>query len=343
MTTITITFESDNPNLSITLDNITCPFSVDNNQAVFSRPIEFGFHTLQLTTDRPIKILDVLIDGVSVKHTLYLGYSGQTLTTEIESGVWELPFVNPVSQWISSCAKKIPNRFYGSNLYDKYEIFYPESIEVNSQYPKVLRDFFQHNFDFHTYIKGTNPLHAADVPYVKLNLEYNESALLAEFDSNLQLIEQHEYKPSQVIPGKPKPWQVAMAIYPESSTPTISKNDFPEFFRLLESIEGIDIGLAFIGALEPGGCVLPHIDDVYTYNESIKECSGCCQIYIPVGWKPGNYFKFHNVGLVPYDQGAMLINNTNFFHASFNDSDSTRYTIGILCKFKGTEFLKYVS
>lgn len=344
MTKLVIKFQSNNPKVSVKINDHDCDdISVTESEIVIDHQLLFGFHKLAITVDTAIKILDVIVDGVSVKNTLFLGYSDNGLTTEIQSGTWYLPFGNPVSEWIANCAKKIPNGSYGTDLYQNYEIFYPDSIRLDQKYPKILRDFFEYNFDFHLYKKTTNPLHAVDVPYVGLNLPYNETALLNEFTKNLHLIEQHAYKPKQVQPGQPKPWQVAMVIYPGSTTPTVDEKQFPEFFKLLRSIDGIEIGWVFIGALVSGSYVLPHVDDLYAYESSVKDCYGCCQIYIPIGWKPGNYFKFHNTGLVPYDQGAILANTTNFSHASVNDSDSIRYTIGIICKFKNTEFLKYVN
>ena len=41
--------------------------------------------------------------------------------------------------------------------------------------------------------------------------------------------------------------------------------------------------------------------------------------------------------------GAILANTTSLTHASVNTSTKTRYTIGIVCKFKNKDFLKYVS
>lgn len=344
MTKLVIKFQSNNPTVSVKINEHEChDVRVEQSEIVITYPLSFGVYILSLTVNIPIKILDVTIDDVSIKNTLFLSYADKGLTTEIQSGTLYLPFGNPVSEWIANCGKKIPNGSYGTDLYKNYKIFYPESINLNQKYPKILRDFFEYNFDFHLYKKATDPLHAIDVPYVGLNLSYDESALLDEFTINLPLIEQHAYKPSQVIPGQPKPWHVAMVIYPGSTSPTVNEGEFPQFFKLLKSINGIEIGWAFIAALEPGSYVLPHIDDLYAYDPSVRECYGCCQIYIPIGWESGNYFKFHNVGLVPYDQGAILANTTNFFHASVNDSTSIRYTIGIICKFKNTEFLKYVN
>lgn len=337
MTTIQIIHTPHDPFLTAKVND---QFVVGNEIS----DLKYGFYTLTVYASSPVKIENVIVDGVSIKHTLYLGHVDGRLTTDIVPGEeWSVPLINPVSQQLASCFSKFPNKSYGTNLYATHDIYYPESIQLPESYPKHLRDFFSLNFDFHANLKADNPLHNKEVPYVRLNIEYNEDALLAEFKRNQHIIEEHEYKPVQVEPNMPKPWQVAMVYYPGRSVPTLGEKDFPELFKLINSIEGIEIGWAFVGSLEPGSYVLPHIDDVYAYTASVKDCYGCCQIYIPIGWEEGNYFKFHNVRLVPVNQGAILANTTSFTHASVNTSTRTRYTIGIICKFKNKDFLKYVS
>jgi hypothetical protein len=343
MTTLIIKHTPTTTNFTVTINNVPCHAEYSGHTLLLELPLLYGVHTLGLTSTAKVDITDVIVDGVSIKHTLYLGHAGSKITTQVYNEEWRLPFGNPVSQWIASCFKKFRNKEYGTNLYSKYDIFYPESVELPAKYPQILKDFFKTNFDFTAYPKVENPLHDVNVPYVPLNLKYNEQALLEEFTRNQQLIDQHVYKPSQVQANTPKPWQVAMVYYPGNPAPTVSRDDFPELFKLLESIDGIEIGWAFVGSLDAGSYVLPHVDDVYAYTESVKECFGCCQVYIPIGWEEGNYFKFHDVGLVPFNQGAILANTTNFTHASVNNSTKTRYTIGIICKFKNKDFLKYVS
>jgi hypothetical protein len=342
MTILTIKFESTDAKFVTKIDKLPHDYVVHDNTITIDADISHGFHTLEITVQQPTKFIDVEINGVSVKHTLYLGYIDDQLTTEVKQGTWVLPFGNPVSWWLAECNTKFPNNVYGTDLNASYNIYYPQSIILGNQYPKVLRDFFEYNLSFHAHTKDLDPRHSTEVPFVALNIEYDEAQLLEEFDRNLSLIEQHAYKPKQVTADQPKPWQVAMAIYPGTDTATISEQDFPEFFKLLSSIKGIEVGWAFIGALEPGSYVLPHIDDLYAYIDSVKDCVGCCQIYIPIGWKKGNYFKFDSAGLVPFDRGAILAGTTDFTHASVNDSDSIRYTIGIICKTMTDEFKQYL-
>ena len=44
--------------------------------------------------------------------------------------------------------------------------------------------------------------------------------------------------------------------------------------------------------------VIPDLSASYHQHEhSVKNYLGCSQIYIPIKWKEGNYFKLNNVGL----------------------------------------------
>ena len=90
---------------------------------------------------------------------------------------------------------------------------------------------------------------------------------------------------------------------------------------------------AFIGAVDPGSYVAPHCDDFYKNVDSYKNTAGVAQFFIPIGWQSGNVFKFANVGNIPTNNGAFLVNNSDYMHGSINQSDSTRYTIGVYCEF----------
>ena len=60
----------------------------------------------------------------------------------------------------------------------------------------------------------------------------------------------------------------------------------------------------------------------------MEQYGGCGQLYIPVNFKAGNYFKFNNIGLLPLT-GPMLINTQQFTHALINNSNEYRFAIGI--------------
>jgi hypothetical protein len=201
-----------------------------------------------------------------------------------------------------------------------------------------------------------HPLHNKKIPYLHVKLEYDETLLFQEFSKNVELLNNNYYKPkqneynSQEI-EKLKLWQVAMAV------PTVvdgkwkenllySQEDFPLLYDLLEritAIGGIRIIHVFVGQVHPESYVAPHVDDFYRYDPIYMNTSGCSQFFIPIGWKSGNYFKFADVGVIPYNQGALLVNNSEFMHGSVNASDSVRFTIGVLCEFTDDSIVNLLS
>jgi len=350
MDKIIITFDTeDTPNFGISINDVPVKFQIDSNNIIIEHSILFGLNLLEINLLQGSKVIltDLTLNRVSSRQTLYLAYyenpnTNSTWLTEQHPNL-TIPFGNPMSWWLAECAKKIPNTYYGSNLYEKFDIFYSQSISIDDAFPRLLQDFMKYNFGFHVNEKSNKILHNKSLPWAKINLEYHERQLLEEFQSNIELLENNYYTPKQNQYANNKKdsdlalWEVAMAMHSDKDEiiTEFQKQDLPQFFKLIEQIEsmGIEIIHAFIGTVYPNSYVVPHRDDFYKNNNSYEGTPGCSQFFIPVGWKDGNYFKFDNVGFLAYGQGAYLVNNSDFMHGSINNSDAVRFTIGIYCRF----------
>ena len=85
----------------------------------------------------------------------------------------------------------------------------------------------------------------------------------------------------------------------------------------------------FVGLLPPGGFIYPHCDN-YEHNiEGHERFDGCTQLYIPVIWPEGSSIKMANAGLVPLDQGTMLINTDYVAHSGVNLGTQNRIIIAL--------------
>lgn len=345
----------------IAINGVLQQYSIVDHAIIIDAELTFGFHTLSITptagidkSDINIEFTTVLIDDADIRQTLYLSYSirdqrqkNNTVINDYYQN-WYLPFGNPASWWLTECSRNISSGKYGKNLKDHLNVFYPESIIVDNDYPKVVRDFFEYNFGFHTCDKSAsvNPYHNEDIPYIALpKLEYDESALLKEFTDNLNLFSNSNYIPAQnnykldSHGERAVPWQIIRASLGHDKTNT----PFSYFNKLTSQLEadGLKIGMSFVAALHPNSYVSPHIDDYYAQADFLSDQIGCCKIWIPVGWKDGSYFKFDRIGLIDYKKGAHLINTNKFTHASINSSDTVRFTVGFNCKFPDN-FTKYL-
>ncbi len=349
MDKIIIIFESqDKPKFNISINGTLVSYEFNNNQILIDYEALFGINLLdiRLTVGTQVILTDLILNGVSTRQTLYLAYyenpnTNSTWLTEQHPNLI-IPFGNPMSWWLCECAKKIPNKYYGTNLYEKFDIFYSESIQANASYPKLLQDFMRYSFGFHVNEKNNPILHNKSLPWVKINLDYNEQQLFQEFHSNLELLENNYYRPKQNQFNKKESenlemWKVAMAIHrdEDKAITEFREEELPYFSKLITKIEsmGIEIIHAFIGTVYSNSYVAPHTDDFYKNTDLYSGTSGCSQFFIPIGWKNNNYFKFDNVGFLPYQQGAFLVNNSDFMHGSINNSDAVRFTIGIYCRF----------
>ena len=365
MEQILIPFKCDQPvdhhSFILTLNNSLISYQIENNDIIINTEIGIGINSLTIKLINAkenfvLKIKDFILNKVSARQTLYLAFcqieSKNVNTTWLTNrdNIITIPFGNPISWWLSECSKKIPNTYYGTNLYEKFDLFYPESIEIDNKFPRLMQDFMKHNLGFHVVAKTEydHPLHNKKIPYLNIDLDYDENLLFKEFLKNVELLNNNYYKPkqneynSQEI-EKLELWRVAMAVPTVESQDSswkenilYSQEDFPLFYDLLEritAIGGVRIVHAFIGQVKPYSYVAPHVDDFSRRDARYLNTGGCAQFFIPIGWKPGNYYKFADVGLIPCDQGALLSSNGDFMHGSVNTSDGVRFTIGILCEF----------
>jgi hypothetical protein len=364
MDKIILTFESLLPQISllVKVNNTNIDYTIQDNCIIIHSQIQFGINSLSLELlndiDNAIKLVDVVISGVNLRQTMYLAYSTHAngdnfCNTWLTNSTKQLtlPFGNPVSYWLAECSKKLPNKSYGTNLYERYDIYYPQSVKIKDSFPKLMQDFMQYDFGF-TLIDKLEPIKGNKlVPWLPIKFDYDELALFEEFVNNIDLIKNNYYEPKQNqynskesknIPN----WIVAMAVHSNTSknikTETndglveeLDRQRLPLFYNLLDRIRAMNIKIlhAFIGVVEPGSYVAPHCDDFYKYEPQYKTTAGVAQFFIPLGWKPGNLFKFNNVGMIPWENGPYLVNNSDFMHGSVNDTPYARFTIGVYCEF----------
>ena len=349
--TIEFRCKSTNPKFYFELNDIEIiPTAQIANVVTLTLDINHGFHMLKMSvvdiTD--VDIVDLYLNDVSFGATRFLIFgtnkAGKVQTTSINHHVKELyiPFINPLSFWFAEVEEKIPNRFFAGGLYQSMEVYYPQSITLPEKFSKTIKDYFKYNQSFYVVDKNetVHPYYNKKIPYcLAPKINYNESELFAEFMDNLNLLSsqrmEHQagsYLVNVVVvqPDQPK--------FDPATRFLLDKSLFPNLYKLLESLNIGEILQAFVGLLPPGGEIGVHMDSVYVV-EYLKvkyetdKYTGCSQLYIPINFKPGNYFKFTNVGILPLDNGPLVINNRNFSHGLVNNSDEWRFAIGIV----GTE------
>lgn len=333
------------PSFNVSIDGCNVNIAVANNEIIIWYDLPYGFHQAEITLvnkdgSAPIIFTDATLNGVSFRQTLYTMYCNkddkrQTTTLTIDDNVLYLPFINPISQWIASCAEKIPSRLYAHSLYKDLAVYYPASIKISDKFPRLMQDYMSHSTDCYVHAKAVlvDPYYNPAVPYVALpQLKYDNKALYAELFANLDFFRTNARDPSQNKYNKAESpgntfWQVFDFIV-KSNENILDKTQFPELYKLLAYLNIDEILHGFIGILGPGEYITPHVDQYEGMEYVLEQYGGCGQLYIPINFKEGNYFKFTNVGMVPLS-GPMLINTQYFSHGLINDSDEYRFAIGI--------------
>lgn len=358
MDTICLEFTSelDNPEFTVLIDGRTAKTIVDNKTVVVTHDsIPFGFHLLEISLSNlanfsPIVFTKATLNGVDFRQTLYTMFvdknrKRQTTTLTLTDDVLYLPFINPVSAWIASCAEKISTQLYTRGLYDELEVYYPESIQLPTEFPQIVRDFFAINMDFYVHPKKriAEAYCNTEVPFVSIadKLSYNEQLLTDELLNNIKYLQSCARIPPQTAYNKSEStsnnyWSVVDFIlstedeYSLTSKFSLDKAKVPHLYSLFEQLNLDKIIHAFIGILAPGEFIAPHTDQYTGFEFVINKYGGCSQIYIPINFKEGNYFKFNNIGLLPLDKAPLLINNHNFTHSVINNSNEYRFALAIV-------------
>ena len=304
------------------------------------------FHVLQIVnlTETRFGILKVTIDECDLRKLLYLSYSEdqqgrrrQPATELFEPGQrWVLPFACPVSGWLETVGRKLPNNVFGQDLMSESCFYYPQSRILDEQkFPKIVCDFYKHNFDFSIIDRTeTDP---CKIPFMRYNktmdpdlldqarqqiqdlmpMVFEQGINYTQYSSNIE-----EYSKSF--------WRVVW-LKQNHKYGTDMAAQFDKVLNLIDSLD-LDTWHVFIGVLPPGGFIYPHKDhDTHkATSDQYKFYQGCTALYIPIVWPENNYIKFAGVGTLPIQQDQpMVINNDFFTHCVINDSQENRVVIGV--------------
>lgn len=335
-------------NFKIKIDNLSVKYEIFDSKIFIKKNIPIGLHILSISnsTDSRISFTNVIVNKTNIRQYFYLSWvcnneSKIQPCTELWSKeqTWNIPISNPLSLLISVANEKFKDGELGQDLYKKYNIFYPESIEIDSTYPQLVKDFFKHNFNFHVYPKvlDLEPFAQESIPYIHFKYDYCQEKIFEELKSNEQYLFSKEKIPtqtkynlldSQVNKGN---WRTIFTFpFVEGKKYsltdfTLDKDKLPILYNFYTSLPLKNIYYSFLGYLSPGGYIAPHTDP------SRKNMpGGCSQLYFAINAKAGNLLKIHNVGLVPFHNKPTLFNNQSFSHCLVNQSNEPRWVISIL-------------
>lgn len=349
---------SDTSNINLVnfyIDDVRINPVINDNVAAIDIDIPAGIHMLRLSLKEKtnIEIKDFRLDGVTIREYLYMSYleienkKYQPCTEIKEIGhSWFLPFANPMSLWYTLCTRKFSNKMFGTNLYEDHEIIYPNRCDPGPEYPKLIRDFFDTNFDFQVFKKSKldNFWHSTDIPYTKIQLDFNYQSIEDELFKNIDSVRQShlEVISHRSLKGLKNvdQWAITLTIgWNDKNNPTDWRDriiwpvmeKLPNLLKYYEwlSTQVDEIYSANIGWMPPGGYGTPHIDIDYPCGWT-DDYIGLSNLYIPYRCTEGMLFKVGN-SYVPLD-GPVAINNFNYTHSLVNNSKNLRLTLGTTVK-----------
>ena len=347
---LTVDTALSDSDIEIYLDNHTAEFSIVDRCVEIQVECSGFFHILELKshTNKRFRIEQVKVGDCDLRKLLFLSYmitpQGRHLQPATElweaDQRWILPFGYPVSGWLSTVERKIPNGKLGQNLLDHYYLYYPQSIKLENTFPQIIRDFFQHNFDFTVVEKSNTDI--AKIPWLSYNKDISlhlVDGAKKEINDNIEFIMstgmdygQREYNIKEFESlTLENSWHIVW-LRQQNQTTDMSKK-FPKVCELIDSL-GVDHWHAFIGLLPPSAFIYPHCDltPLKISSKDYDDYRGCTQLYIPLHWPSNNFMKFAGVGILSFEHHVpMVINNDYFTHCLVNAGDQNRIVLGVRC------------
>lgn len=349
---------TENIRLSVIIDGKDVNFNFIGNKILIDHQYDFGIHLLSITVYRgKLQVTDFRVNNATIREFLYLswterrGQKKQPVTEIVALETWKIPFSNPLSLLISLGLKKFDLMDMGTNLYKKYRIYYPESIEISENLPNVIKDFYKHNFDFTVINKTENLYGNSDVPYFKINFEFDEKEIFNELEKNLPYLKNNESKLPEYLHYSNlkdddnylnKKWlTVTLVNYPESQF-LLDKNLLPNLWQFFCNLkEQLKIKIfhgGYIARLPPGGSYSGlHIDSIPAIVQR-----GCSQLYFPINALKGNSFKLSGVGCLPLNT-PLVVNIGNYAHTVLNESNEARWALGLFAELSESELYKIIN
>lgn len=340
--------------LEIFLGSDPVNYKKTDDSIIIETSIPHGFHLLKIKLSKYqvgdlVTLTSAKLDNIDFRHTFYATFTlvgkKQTTCLSSEHDCLCIPFMNPLVWWITTCLEKLPSKYFGGRLYDEMVIYYPESVQL-TDHSATVKDYFLFNKDFTVHPKYSleQAYYRHDVPYLVLGdlIQYNEQEIVNELFNNYDFLKSQikEYYGQKDTDDTINQGTQFISLYDNIQSQKdsydaendfmLDKNKFPKTLEFFKQLPVRKVFHSMLGILEPGQVIRPHVDKYSGYEEFMGKYGGCSQIYVPLNFKPGNYFKMTNVGLVPTDQGAVLINNHDFTHSVINDSDECRFAILIV-------------
>jgi hypothetical protein len=304
---------------------------------------EFGFSylTVQLLNDAEFKIKDIRVANQSVRQTLFMSYVDegsnryQPATELYKSGqVWTMPFIYPISTWISVIDQKFPPNTLGTDIFSNYKIFFPKRVELDEKFIPVVRDFFKYDFDFVAIKKSE--LSQFNDPFELFDVNINSTELYNEIYENLDLLRvvkgQTIYNMIDDLNFNKKDHWFTTNTHRHGNL-VMDQNLLPKTFEFLNNFEH-KIDSATISVTPPGGYAVTHIDK--KSSDSDVRFLGCKQLYIPLNYPSGSMAKLHGVGLVPCQ--PVIFNPQYYSHSVVNNSKEYRIVLSIIFDYQCTDW-----
>jgi hypothetical protein len=335
------------------IDQETTAFHVEDSKIKFPYHPQSGFALLTMSCSKKVEIKDILIEGNSIRILKYLcfGYDHKidkifqpATIIDDPAQIWCMPLMFPLSLFHAKVYNQLGNGLLGNNLFQSHKLFLPGKVVLNNTWPRVIRDFFSQDHDFHIVDRESTSEFCAPGnvgrAFVPVDLKVNSEALYQELKHNEHLLDPYYIELSQTPDNKREFgvktfWSQYRILEKEKSNETQQQSpwqtrfrldpaQWPVLYQLLDSLPCDNIVRATWLKLPAGCFIYPHNDGSSVYDQRL--CNS--MLYITANHLEGVYFKYAGFGLVP-TQYPNLTNPYCYTHSVVNAANTDRWVLGV--------------
>jgi len=283
-----------------------------------------------------VDITDITINGQSIGHFLHTGFFTETSTGkrfQPANSLWTEGFYSiwihtEIGHMLQTHARSIRNGDYGKDLFDDYLFTVDKSIEVDDNWPEMIKSYFRHGNGPRWWKKDLKRT-PYEVCEESLLQDCDKTKILREIPIDCEIEIEYEM-PTKESNTKNKIMQGRAirrnSVYPYIEIDTIKGDELKKLIRKLGFTKILNITLQ---TSLPGQAFAPHIDDHYD-RDCREDIEGPTVFLWDLAEDTTKHlFKLGVAGVLPLDNGVFF-NQFYYDHGTINDSNTVERPLLII-------------
>ena len=308
--------------------------------------LETGWYNLVVQYHgEKVNITDIKINGESIKEYIYTGFFTEKSTGkkfQPANSLWTEGFYSiwihtEIGYMVQKHATSIRNGDYGKNLFDDYLFTVDKSIELDHNWPELIKSYFRHGNGPRWWKKDLKrtPYEVCQESFLN---DCDKTKILQEIPIDCQLEKDYPMLSKSRENTEIKIMKVRAirkaSVYPYIEIDSLKGEEIKKLIRRLGFTKILNITLQ---TALPGQAFKPHVDDHFT-RDCMKDIEGPVVFLWDLSKDHTSHlFKLGVAGLLPLGKGVFF-NQMYYDHGTINDSSTVERPLLIIHGKRDKEF-----